>query len=628
MGLANLLTQFRRVPETKTSRAGPMIAMHNIGQPKWTPRRTANLAEEGFRKNTIAYRCVMQIATASAAVPWLLYDKHGHEVDTHPLLDLLAHPNPTQDGVTFLESVYANLQISGNAYIEALRPDPDRPPTELYNLRPDRMSVIPGPTGLPQGYQYNVNGQVTTWPADPISGASNILHLKCFHPLDDWYGMAPMEAALLSIDQHNASGAWNQALLNQGARPSGALVYAPKDGGPSTLSDDQLQRLREEMGMLYQGDRNAGRPLILEGGLDWREMSLSPKDMDWLAGRSAAARDIALAFGVPAQLIGIPDAQTYANVEQARLAFYEETVMPLVTRVIAGVDHWLCPMYPDRPELDFDADEISALTDKRQAQFAKLQTANFLTRNEKREAAGYGPVIGGDVIDDGESSGAKYNHNHDPANGQFTFGDGGEDGRQPTSDSSGSSGSGNSIADTIGNALQTMLGVGSADASELDPAEDEIRSPAETDPLAEVRTEQYQNALSTLRQLDPSNRELESLTSPDWVPSNADIDKVNQAIVNASNQRLSDFTMPDGSPIGVQGRGRDIRLIDGNATDAQDAFEHLTVGSTLIDNHTYNGVLTQLPGGCTVGYRPFSSDNLPTLDFNSPLVPFRSIHYK
>ena len=301
-----------------------------------------------------------------------------------------------------MESLYANLQIFGNAYVEAIRPTDNAAPVELYALRPDRMKVIPGATGLPQGYQYTVNGQTTTWPCDALSGASNILHIRQFHPLDDWYGLAPMEAALQSIDQHNASGAWNQALLNQGARPSGALVYAPKDGGPASLTDDQLQRLREEMGQLYQGDRNAGRPLILEGGLDWREMSLSPKDMDWLSGRTNAARDIALAFGVPAQLIGIPDAQTYANMEQARLAFYEETVMPQITRVIAGIDHWLCPMYEGKPELDFDPDAISALTDKRQAQWSKIQVANFLTQNEKREAAGYGPMADKNAAADAE----------------------------------------------------------------------------------------------------------------------------------------------------------------------------------------------------------------------------------
>ena len=351
MGFRDLITHLVRPQAQKASAAGPVVAWSGAGQPRWTPRRYDQMAEAGFRKNVIAYRCVMQIATASAAVPWLLY-ADGEELDRHPLLDLLRHPNPLQDGMAFFESVYAYLQIAGNAYIEAVKPREDGLPVELYVLRPDRMKVVPGPAGLPQAYQYCVNGQTTTWAADPITGASNIRHLKRFHPLDDWYGMAPLEAALLSVDQHNAAGAWNQALLNHNARPSGALVFAPKDG-PATLTDDQMQRLREELGNVYQGSSNAGRPLILEGGLDWREMSLSPKDMDWLAGRNVAARDIALAFGVPAQLVGIPDAQTYANMAEARMALYEETILPLVTRVIAGFDHWLTPIYGDELQLDF-----------------------------------------------------------------------------------------------------------------------------------------------------------------------------------------------------------------------------------------------------------------------------------
>jgi HK97 family phage portal protein len=402
MGLRDLVMNALRVKapveQVKTSAAGPVIAFSSAGKPRWTPRRYESVADEGFRKNVIAYRCVMMLATSASAVPWLLYDDEGAEIDRHPLLELLRHPNPLQDGIAFLENIYANLQISGNAYIEAVQPRDGHLPVELYALRPDRMKVVPGPAGLPQAYEYNVNGQLTRWSADPITGASAILHIKLFHPLEDWYGLSPLEAALVSVDQHNAAGSWNQALLNQGARPSGALVFAPKDGSPATLSDEQMQRLREEMDQFNQGKANAGRPLILEGGLEWREMSLSPKDMDWLAGRDVAARDIALAFGVPAQLIGIPGAQTYANLAEARLALYEETVLPLVSRVIAAFDHWLTPLFDERLSLDFDLDEISALTVRRDTQWDKLQRADFLTVNEKRAALGYEPVEGGDVL--------------------------------------------------------------------------------------------------------------------------------------------------------------------------------------------------------------------------------------
>ncbi len=397
MGLFHLVTQLMRPESVKTSGAGPVIAWNHVGRPKWTPRRYECLAEEGYRKNVIAYRCASMIATAASNIPWLLYAEGGQEIDRHPLLDLLDHPNPTQDGVAFLENIFLNLQIAGNAYIEAVQLQGSNRPVELYVLRSDRMKVVPGPCGLPQGYEYSVGGKLTRWNADPVTGKSPILHIKHFHPLDDWYGLSPLEAAMLSIDQHNAAGAWNQALLSHEARPSGALVFAPKEG-PQALSEEQIKRLREEIDEHHQGTRNAGRPMILEGGLDWREMSHSPKEMDWLAGRDAAARDIALAFGVPVQLIGIQGAQTYANMQEARIALYEETVLPLLGRVMAAFDHWLTPLFGRGLSLDFDRDEISALTSRRDVLWEKVQNADFLSVNEKRAALGYEPVEGGDEV--------------------------------------------------------------------------------------------------------------------------------------------------------------------------------------------------------------------------------------
>lgn len=404
MGLQGFMKKIVQGGQAKASQAGPMIAWSHVGRPKWTPRRYEALAEEGFRKNVVAYRCISLIARAVATVPWVLYKNNGVEVGQHPLIDLLDRPNPLQDGVAFIEALVADYLISGNAYIEAVASHDDDLPCELYLLRPDRMKIVPGNNGLPQAYEYTVSGKVSKWSVDPLSARSPVLHIKSHHPLDDWYGFAPLEAALLSIDQHNAAGAWNQALLNQGARPSGALVYAPKEG-PANLSDEQMGRLREEIETHYSGRSAAGRPLILEGGLQWHEMSLSPKEMDWSGGRDAAARDIALAFGVPVQLIGIQGAQTYANMQEARLALYEETVLPLAGKILAAFEAWLAPLAGGDFYMEIDKDEVSALTARRDVLWDKLQRSDFLTVNEKREALGYGPVEGGDVlasIDKGE----------------------------------------------------------------------------------------------------------------------------------------------------------------------------------------------------------------------------------
>src|SRR5262249_6059682 len=153
----------------------------------------------------------------------------------------------------------------------------------------------------------------------PVAGAGGgvppILHLTCFHPLDDHYGLSSLEAAAVAVDTHNAAASWNKALLDNAARPSGALVYAGPDG--AVLSDNQFQRLKRELEDTYQGAVNAGRPLLLEGGLDWKAMSLSPKDMDFMEAKHAAAREIALAFGVPPMLLGIPGDNTYSNYQEA-----------------------------------------------------------------------------------------------------------------------------------------------------------------------------------------------------------------------------------------------------------------------------------------------------------------------
>jgi HK97 family phage portal protein len=127
-------------------------------------------------------------------------------------------------------------------------------------------------------------------------------------------------------------------------------------------------------------------------------MSLSPKDMDWIAGKDMSAREIALAYNVPPQLVGIPDSQTYNNNREARLAFYDDAVLPLVEFFRAELNNWLSPAFGAGLELRFDEDGIEALSLRRERKWRAIATANFLTTNEKRAAVGYEPVDGGDVI--------------------------------------------------------------------------------------------------------------------------------------------------------------------------------------------------------------------------------------
>jgi len=377
----------RGAEERKATRTGPLIALHGAGRAVWTPRDYAALAREGFARNAVVFRCVRLIAEAAGSVPLVLLEQ-GRERDEHPLLSLLARPNPRQSGAAFREALVGHLLVAGNAYVEAALLD--GAPRELHALRPDRMRVVPGADGWPEAYDYSVGAETVRFRQD-TGGVPPILHVALFHPLDDHYGLSPLEAAASALDLHNAAAGWNKALLDNSARPSGALVYAGPDG--QNLTEDQFERLKGELEEQFQGARNAGRPLLLDGGLDWKAMALTPKDMDFVEARNGAAREIALAFGVPPMLLGIPGDNTYANYQEANRALWRQAVLPLLNRVLQDLTHWLAPAYGAELRLEPDLDRVEALAPERESLWRRVGDAAFLSDDEKRAAVGYGAAL-------------------------------------------------------------------------------------------------------------------------------------------------------------------------------------------------------------------------------------------
>ncbi len=368
--------------DTKASRTGALLALHALGLARWTSRNATELTRQGFERNAIVYRCVRMIAESAATIPWLVYEDHAETID-HPLRRLMSRPNASESAAQFLEGVFTNLMLFGNAYVERVSSNGE--PREWHNLRPDRISIVPGANGWPAAYEYSVGAQKVSFPVE-ADGVSPVLHLKLFHPLDDHYGFAPLLAAQAALDVHNAASGWNKALLDNAARPSGALVYAGPDG--ATLSEDQFERLKKELDENFSGSRNAGRPLLLEGGLDWKSLSLTPKDMDFVEARAAAAREIALAFGIPPLVLGLPGDNTFSNYQEANRAFWRQAVIPLVRRTQQSFAHWLAPVW-GAFEIEPDLDGIDALSGEREAEWRRIGTASFLSDDEKREAVGW-----------------------------------------------------------------------------------------------------------------------------------------------------------------------------------------------------------------------------------------------
>jgi len=371
------------VPETKASATGPVIAYRGSGRVAWSPRDAVSLTKTGFTGNPVGFRAVKLIAEAAAALPLVLQDAE-RRYKTHPVLDLLKRPNLAQGRAELFEALYGQLLLSGNGYLEAVGGEMTVP-GELHVLRSDRMSLVPGADGWPVAYDYTVGARKHRFAIG--EGVSPICHIKTFHPQDDHYGLSPMQAAASALDVHNSASGWSKALLDNAARPSGAIVYKGADG-QSQLSADQYDRLLGEMESHHMGARNAGRPMLLEGGLDWKPMGFSPSDMEFQKTKDAAAREIATAFGVPPMLIGLTGDATYANYQEANRAFYRLTVLPLVSKVAASVGHWLSEFTGEPVTLKPDLDQVPALAVERDQQWLRVAQADFLSEAEKRALLG------------------------------------------------------------------------------------------------------------------------------------------------------------------------------------------------------------------------------------------------
>ncbi len=389
MRLWPLFGRARAPQETKASATARAVAVYSMGRAIWTPRRYDLFAKEGYVENAVAHRCVKYIAQGAAAVPWLLY-KGDAEIETHAILDLLKRPAPQIGGASLFEAFYAYWAISGNAYLEIV---PGKR-SELYALRPDRMTVVPSSLSGVGEYVHKVGLTETRFPVDPFTGKSQILHLKSFHPTDDWYGLGGTEPASKGVDRHNAANDHNTALLQNGAAPSGALVYKPLviDGQAIEMDEESLKAAKKRLDERFSGVQNAGRPMVLDGNVSWEAWGLSPKDMDFIQGKEDAAREIATAYGVPYILV-VPGEATYNNRREAKLELYEETICPLLDRTADALNSWLPIWFGDEKlRLEYDKDAITALAPRReleQTNALALFNAGVIDLDEARDRLQY-----------------------------------------------------------------------------------------------------------------------------------------------------------------------------------------------------------------------------------------------
>ncbi|MDB4726004.1 phage portal protein [bacterium] len=381
--------------------ADALLGKQFAGRAIWNPQNYRELAKEGYEQCQVVYSAINENAEAFGSVPFFAEVRNSdgtwERAMEHDITGILNQPNTNQSGREYQGTWLSELMIDGNTYQEVSRettgPNFGRP-MELVVRSPQWMKLEIANSGLPGKYVFDTGQGTVEWDIDAVTGQSDIKQTKMFNPLNDYYGLSPIRAAALAVDTWNSYILWNKKLLDNMGNPPFVLKT---DERPNP---DEVKALEQKFEDKYLATRNAGKPIILTGGLEYTKTAFSPQDMDWAAGEKNTAANIARVLKVPAQVLGIEGSQTYANMEQAMLGFWEKTIFGWIRVYQGAMNGWLVPMYrEDNVRVNFDLSDIPALAPRRDTNWNRAkESGDFLSVNERRNIVGYDDRDDGDVI--------------------------------------------------------------------------------------------------------------------------------------------------------------------------------------------------------------------------------------
>lgn len=367
-----------------------------------TNYNSPKLALEGYIKCIIAYKCISLIADNCALMNYDLFNVQSGQkkkVEKHPVLDLLRSPYYQMSKTDFIRTVISQKKIYGNAYIEkryAQRGGDYNPgkPLFLFPLRPDFIIPRNGRNHLNDLYTYRdeYNSSID-FPVN-IEGKSNIIHIKEFNPQSYFQGLSPIVPAAYAIDLHTFINKHNNALMKNGARPSGYL----KVPAGVELSENTILRLREDIKTKYTGAENTGKTVMLESGIEWVQTSMSPQDGDFKNLKDSSAHEIGLAFNVPIELLNTIPAK-YDNLAAAYDQLYSDAVVPESHSYCDNLNINLVPLYGDNLILEPNFDHTPVMLRRKIKTMTELNSIGFITKNEKRVLSGMEERPDGDEYD-------------------------------------------------------------------------------------------------------------------------------------------------------------------------------------------------------------------------------------
>ena len=345
------------------------------------------------------------IAESLADIKPIVFDKQLNEFTTkQDILKFLNDPGFGQDWRSFIIDAAVSFLLTRNTYLNLLG-NTKRQPIAMANIKPFWVTHDVSQTdGYIDAFHVNKptigNGQIRysrtslkEW-RFTANNLNELIHVRGQTDETGLIGNSPIVALMLTILQNVAGGQHNASLLSNGTRPSGALVATGE------LSDTQFSRLKEQIDAEKSGPDNAGKPLLLEGGMQWSEMSVSNKDMDFLALLNMGKEDVWNRYKVPIGLLS-PKAMTLNNYQTSVVTLYDLAVLPLLKTLLGGMSRVIMPRFGmdiDRFQLTFDPTSVSASMIKTSEKVKLMSEINAFTMNELRREFGQEAIEGGNVV--------------------------------------------------------------------------------------------------------------------------------------------------------------------------------------------------------------------------------------
>lgn len=287
-----------------------------------------NVTEQTAMQMTAVYACVRILSEAVASLPVHLYrynDSGGKEKATdHPLYFLLHdEPNPEMSSFLFRETLMTHLLLWGNAYAQIIR-NGKGDIVAMYPLMPNKMTVDRDENGrLFYLYYRGTDEALKDKSATVILQPSDVLHIPGLG-FDGLVGYSPIAMAKNAIGMAMACEEYGAKFFANGAAPGGVLEH------PGTIKDPQ--RVRDSWQNTFGGSGNANKIAVLEEGMKYTPISISPNEAQFLETRKFQINEIARIFRVPPHMVGDLEKSSFSNIEQQSLEFVKYTLDPWVVR--------------------------------------------------------------------------------------------------------------------------------------------------------------------------------------------------------------------------------------------------------------------------------------------------------